>query len=63
MSKDKKEPVELNEEELKSVDAGATARISKSSPVLYFDEAYALFGKRTKVKNAKNRYANLEVSH
>ena len=29
--------------------------------VLYFDEADALFGKRTKVKDAHDRYANIEV--
>jgi SpoVK/Ycf46/Vps4 family AAA+-type ATPase len=31
--------------------------------VLFFDEADALFGKRTDVKDAHDRYANLEVSH
>jgi SpoVK/Ycf46/Vps4 family AAA+-type ATPase len=30
--------------------------------VLFFDEAEALFGKRTDVKDSKDKYANLEVS-
>ena len=31
--------------------------------MLFFDEADALFGKRTEVKDAHDRYANLEVSY
>lgn len=31
--------------------------------ILFFDEADALFGKRTNVKDAHNRYANQEVSY
>jgi SpoVK/Ycf46/Vps4 family AAA+-type ATPase len=31
--------------------------------ILFFDEADALFGKRTTVKGAHDRYANMEVSH
>jgi len=31
--------------------------------ILFFDEADALFGKRTEVKDAKDRYANIEVSY
>ena len=31
--------------------------------VLFFDEADALFGKRSEVKDAHDRYANLEVSY
>jgi hypothetical protein len=31
--------------------------------LLFFDEADALFGKRTEVKDAHDRYANLEVSY
>jgi hypothetical protein len=31
--------------------------------VLFFDEADALFGKRTEVKDSHDRYANLETSH
>lgn len=31
--------------------------------VLFFDEADALFGKRTEVRDAHDRYANLEVSY
>ncbi|MGD9851828.1 MAG: ATP-binding protein [Nitrospirales bacterium] len=35
----------------------------KKKAVLLFDEADALFGKRTAVKDSHDRYANLEVSH
>lgn len=31
--------------------------------VLFFDEADALFGKRTKVKDSHDRYANVETSY
>lgn len=31
--------------------------------VLFFDEADALFGKRSEVKDAHDRYANLETSY
>lgn len=34
-----------------------------SDAVLFFDEADALFGKRTAVKDAHDRYANLDVSY
>jgi hypothetical protein len=34
-----------------------------SDVILFFDEANALFGKRTEVKDAHDRYANLEVSY
>ena len=37
-------------------------RASSTNTVLFFDEADALFGKRTEVKEAHDRYANLEVS-
>ncbi|HOP15817.1 MAG TPA: AAA family ATPase [Gammaproteobacteria bacterium] len=36
---------------------------ARSGWILFFDEADALFGKRTNVKDAHDRYANLEVSH
>lgn len=35
----------------------------KSNSILFFDEADALFGKRTEVKDAHDRYANQEVSY
>jgi len=76
MSKDKKEPVELNEEDLKTVDAGlsfndakflsiganktlstAATKISSKNHLL-FDEADALFGKRTEVKDSNDRFSN-----
>ncbi|WP_348536723.1 ATP-binding protein [Nocardioides sp. W7] len=36
---------------------------SAGSAVLFFDEADSLFGKRSDVKDARDRYANLEVSY
>jgi SpoVK/Ycf46/Vps4 family AAA+-type ATPase len=35
----------------------------KASAVLLFDEADALFGKRTEVRDAHDRYANVEVAY
>jgi hypothetical protein len=35
----------------------------RSSAVLLFDEAEALFGKRSEVKDAHDRYANIEVAY
>lgn len=35
----------------------------RGSSILLFDEADALFGKRTEVKDAHDRYANIEVSY
>ena len=34
-----------------------------SNAILFFDEADALFGKRTEVKDSHDRYANIEVSY
>jgi SpoVK/Ycf46/Vps4 family AAA+-type ATPase len=34
-----------------------------SDSLLFFDEADALFGRRTEVKDAHDRYANLEISY
>src|SRR4029453_1355032 len=34
-----------------------------SNAVLFFDEADALFGKRSEVKDAHDRYANIEVAY
>ena len=34
-----------------------------SSAILFFDEADALFGKRSEVKDAHDRYANIEVAY
>lgn len=45
--------------EMRFEDASAMAR----SSVLTFDEADALFARRTDVKDAHDRYANLEVSY
>jgi SpoVK/Ycf46/Vps4 family AAA+-type ATPase len=35
----------------------------RSGVILFFDEADSLFGKRTEVKDAHDRYANIEVSY
>ena len=35
----------------------------KKKRILFFDEADSLFGKRTKVKDSHDRYANQEVSY
>ncbi len=35
----------------------------RSGAVLFFDEADALFGKRTEVRDGRDRYANLEVNY
>jgi len=39
------------------------AMAQQAGVVLYFDEADALFGRRTDVKDSHDRYANLEVSY
>ena len=36
---------------------------ASSNTVLFFDEADALFGKRTKIKDSHDRYANIEVNY
>ncbi len=38
-------------------------RAERRDGILFFDEADALFGKRTVVKDSHDKYANLEVSH
>ncbi|MDQ2085368.1 AAA family ATPase [Herbivorax sp. ANBcel31] len=38
-------------------------RAKESSMILFFDEADALFGKRSEVKDSHDRYANMEVSY
>jgi len=35
----------------------------RSNAILFFDEADALFGKRSEVKDAHDRYANIEISY
>ena len=39
------------------------SRAGQAGSVLFFDEADALFGKRTQVQDAHDRYANLEVNY
>jgi SpoVK/Ycf46/Vps4 family AAA+-type ATPase len=39
------------------------AEAERAGAVLFFDEADALFGKRTDVKDSHDRYANLETSY
>ncbi len=38
-------------------------RAAASKTILFFDDADTLFGKRTEVKTAHDRFANLEVSY
>jgi len=38
-------------------------RARQQNWILFFDEADALFGKRTEVKDAHDRYANMEVGY
>jgi SpoVK/Ycf46/Vps4 family AAA+-type ATPase len=35
----------------------------QSNAILFFDEADALFGKRSEVQDSHNRYANIEISY
>ena len=37
-------------------------RTNRGSAILFFDEADALFGKRTEVKDAHDRFANLSIN-
>ncbi|WP_454696261.1 AAA family ATPase [Achromobacter aegrifaciens] len=37
--------------------------VAQSGAILFFDEADALFGKRTDVRDSHDRYANIEVSY
>lgn len=46
----------------KNLDRVFTAA-TNANAILFFDEADALFGKRTEVKDSHDRYANLEVSY
>jgi SpoVK/Ycf46/Vps4 family AAA+-type ATPase len=39
------------------------AAARKSGAVLFFDEADALFGKRTEVHDSHDRYANIEINY
>ena len=39
------------------------ARAESSNAILFFDEADALFGKRSEVKDAHDRYANIETAY
>lgn len=39
------------------------AEAEQSNAVLFFDEADAIFGKRSEVKDAHDRYANIEVNY
>lgn len=43
--------------------ANLLAKAEKTENILFFDEADALFGKRTNVKDAHDKYANQEVSY
>lgn len=43
--------------------AGVFQEAETSNAILFFDEADALFGKRTEVSDAHDRYANIETSY
>lgn len=43
--------------------AAAFTAAEKSGAILFFDEADALFGKRGQVKDAHDRYADLEINY
>jgi SpoVK/Ycf46/Vps4 family AAA+-type ATPase len=43
--------------------SGIFKAAESSNALLFFDEADSLFGKRTEVKDAHDRYANIEVSY
>jgi hypothetical protein len=43
--------------------ATAFDEAERASAVLFFDEADALFGKRTEIRDAHDRYANVEVNY
>ncbi len=43
--------------------ANLLAKAEKTENILFFDEADALFGKRTSVRDAHDKYANQEVSY
>jgi ATP-dependent 26S proteasome regulatory subunit len=42
---------------------GIFVTVERSGAVLLFDEADALFGKRSEVKDAHDRYANADAAH
>ena len=43
--------------------AGCSMRPRRAAAILLFDEADALFGKRSEVKDSHDRYANMEISY
>ena len=47
------------EKKLERIFSGA----AQANAILFFDEADALFGKRSEVKDAHDRYANIEISY
>ena len=47
----------------RSISAKSFASRRKGAAILLFDEADALFGIRTNVKDSHDRYANIDVSH
>ena len=47
----------------KRTSAGCSTRPKRGGAILLFDEADALFGKRSEVKDSHDRYANIEVNY
>lgn len=72
MTRSQKGPSEIADQDLDQAQgAGLTMFLAEGKPVraeahtsvLLFDEADALLGKRTDVKDSHDRYANIEVSY
>lgn len=42
---------------------GLLVTVERNGAILFFDEADALFGKRSEVKDSHDRYAGLEISY
>ena len=55
--------VEVHRRDREEPDARCSTRPRRSGAVLLFDEADALFGKRSEVKDSHDRYANLEIAY
>ena len=45
------------------ISSGSSGEAEYSDAILFFDEADALFGKRSEVKDAHDRYANIEIAY
>src|SRR5919106_1591216 len=48
---------------MRGASSGGWRAAGEANAILFFDEADALFGKRSDVKDAHDRYANIEVAY